>query len=135
VSYSLHRGAEQDLTDAFRFYKREAGRGVAARFLSEFERVVSLLEEFPQNRNSHERARHRQFKHGHKPGRVTVPGKRCDDLAPGTLNSILKQSGRSLSQSNDSRSSSNVRAWLSRCGLTPVRRMRVSVRRTASCAA
>jgi predicted RNA binding protein YcfA (HicA-like mRNA interferase family) len=28
-----------------------------------------------------------------KPGRVTVPGKPNDDLAPGTLNSILKQSG------------------------------------------
>lgn len=25
------------------------------------------------------------------PGRVTVPGKPNDDLAPGTLNSILKQ--------------------------------------------
>ena len=48
MSYSLHQGAEQDLTDAFRFYKREAGNGVAARFLNEFERVVSLLEEFPE---------------------------------------------------------------------------------------
>jgi plasmid stabilization system protein ParE len=48
VSYSLHRGAEQDLSDAFRFYRREAGRGVAARFLSEFERVTSLLEQFPE---------------------------------------------------------------------------------------
>jgi predicted RNA binding protein YcfA (HicA-like mRNA interferase family) len=36
---------------------------------------------------------HRQFKHTAKPGRVTVPGKPSDDLAPGTLNSILKQSG------------------------------------------
>jgi predicted RNA binding protein YcfA (HicA-like mRNA interferase family) len=26
-------------------------------------------------------------------GRVTVPGKPSDDLAPGTLNSILKQAG------------------------------------------
>ena len=34
---------------------------------------------------------HRQFKHGSKRGRVTVPGKPSDDLAPGTLNSILKQ--------------------------------------------
>jgi predicted RNA binding protein YcfA (HicA-like mRNA interferase family) len=34
---------------------------------------------------------HRQFKHPTKPGRVTVPGKPSDDLAPGTLNSILKQ--------------------------------------------
>ena len=36
---------------------------------------------------------HRQFKHGSKPGRVTVRGKPSDDLAPGTLNSILKQAG------------------------------------------
>ena len=34
---------------------------------------------------------HRQFKHPIKLGRVTVPGKPNDDLAPGTLNSILKQ--------------------------------------------
>jgi predicted RNA binding protein YcfA (HicA-like mRNA interferase family) len=39
------------------------------------------------------RGSHRQFKHSTKPGRVTVPGKRGDDLAPGTQNSILKQSG------------------------------------------
>lgn len=36
---------------------------------------------------------HRQFRHPRKPGRVTVPGKPSDELAPGTLNSILKQSG------------------------------------------
>jgi len=39
------------------------------------------------------RGNHRQFKHPTKPGRVTVAGKPNDDLAPGTLNSILKQSG------------------------------------------
>jgi predicted RNA binding protein YcfA (HicA-like mRNA interferase family) len=39
------------------------------------------------------RGSHRQFKHANKPGRVTVPGKPSDDLAPGTLNSILKQAG------------------------------------------
>jgi len=39
------------------------------------------------------RGSHRQFKHGTKPGLVTVAGKPGDDLAPGTLNSILKQSG------------------------------------------
>lgn len=39
------------------------------------------------------RGSHRQFKHSTKVGRVTVPGKPSDDLAPGTLNSILKQSG------------------------------------------
>jgi len=37
------------------------------------------------------RGSHRQFKHPTKAGRVTVPGKPSDDLAPGTLNSILKQ--------------------------------------------
>ena len=36
---------------------------------------------------------HRQVKHVQKPGRVTVPGKLSDELAPGTLNSILKQAG------------------------------------------
>ena len=39
------------------------------------------------------RGSHRQFKHSTKTGRVTVPGKPSDDLAPGTLNSILKQAG------------------------------------------
>lgn len=39
------------------------------------------------------RGSHRQFKHSGKAGRVTVPGKPNDDLAPGTLNSILKQAG------------------------------------------
>jgi len=39
------------------------------------------------------RGSHRQFKHPTKVGRVTVPGKPGDDLAPGTLNSILKQAG------------------------------------------
>ena len=39
------------------------------------------------------RGSHRQFKHPLKPGRVTVAGRPSDDLAPGTLNSILKQAG------------------------------------------
>jgi len=39
------------------------------------------------------RGSHRQYKHPTKPGRVTVPGKPGDDLAPGTLNSIFKQAG------------------------------------------
>jgi predicted RNA binding protein YcfA (HicA-like mRNA interferase family) len=42
------------------------------------------------------RGSHRQFKHPVKPGRVTVAGKPGDDLASGTLNSILKQSGLKL---------------------------------------
>jgi len=39
------------------------------------------------------RGSHRQFKHPTKSGRVTVPGKPNDDLAPGTENSIFKQAG------------------------------------------
>jgi predicted RNA binding protein YcfA (HicA-like mRNA interferase family) len=39
------------------------------------------------------RGSHRQYKHPVRPGRVTVAGKPSDDLAPGTFNSILKQSG------------------------------------------
>ena len=39
------------------------------------------------------RGSHRQLKHPSKAGRVTVPGKPSDDLALGTLNSILKQAG------------------------------------------
>jgi predicted RNA binding protein YcfA (HicA-like mRNA interferase family) len=39
------------------------------------------------------RGSHRQFKHPVKTGRVTVPGQPSDDLPPGLLNSILKQSG------------------------------------------
>ena len=37
------------------------------------------------------RGSHRQFKHPVKPGLVTIAGKPGDDLAPGTVNSILKQ--------------------------------------------
>jgi hypothetical protein len=33
------------------------------------------------------------LKHPEKVGRVTVAGKPRDDVAPGTLNSILKQAG------------------------------------------
>lgn len=39
------------------------------------------------------RGSHRQFKHPTKRGLVTVPGKVGDDLAVGTLNSVLKQAG------------------------------------------
>jgi plasmid stabilization system protein ParE len=47
LTYSLHRGAELDLADAARFYRREGGRAVAARFLDEFERIAELLVEHP----------------------------------------------------------------------------------------
>ena len=36
---------------------------------------------------------YRQYKHPAKRGLVTIPGKMNDDLAPGTVNSILKQAG------------------------------------------
>ena len=36
---------------------------------------------------------HRQFRHPAKPGKVTVSGAPGKDIAPGTLNSILKQAG------------------------------------------
>jgi predicted RNA binding protein YcfA (HicA-like mRNA interferase family) len=39
------------------------------------------------------RGSHRQYKHPQKQGRVTVAGKPSDDMAPGTLNSVLKQAG------------------------------------------
>ncbi|OGB90610.1 addiction module toxin, HicA family [candidate division WOR-1 bacterium RIFCSPHIGHO2_01_FULL_53_15] len=37
------------------------------------------------------RGSHRQYKHAAKSGRVTIAGQPGHDLAPGTLNSILKQ--------------------------------------------
>jgi predicted RNA binding protein YcfA (HicA-like mRNA interferase family) len=36
---------------------------------------------------------HRQFKHPHKPGIVTVSGKLSDDVKKGTLGSVLRQAG------------------------------------------
>jgi predicted RNA binding protein YcfA (HicA-like mRNA interferase family) len=39
------------------------------------------------------RGSHRQYKHLSKSGRVTIAGKPSDDLAPGTLNSVMKQAG------------------------------------------
>ncbi|WP_309670275.1 type II toxin-antitoxin system HicA family toxin [Gemmatimonas sp.] len=39
------------------------------------------------------RGSHQQYKHPTKAGLVTVAGHPRDDLAPGTLNSILKQAG------------------------------------------
>jgi len=34
---------------------------------------------------------HRQYKNLNKPGRVTISGHLNDDIAPGTLNSVMKQ--------------------------------------------
>jgi plasmid stabilization system protein ParE len=43
LSYTLHPLAAQDIADAARFYRREGGRAVAARFLDEFDRAARLL--------------------------------------------------------------------------------------------
>ncbi len=40
-----------------------------------------------------QRGSHRQIKHPAKRGLVKVAGKLSDELAPGTLNSVLKQAG------------------------------------------
>jgi len=39
------------------------------------------------------RGSHRQFRHREKSGLVTIAGKPSDELAPGTLNSVLRQAG------------------------------------------
>jgi predicted RNA binding protein YcfA (HicA-like mRNA interferase family) len=36
---------------------------------------------------------HRQLKHEHKKGTVTIAGKKSDDVPPGTLKSVFKQAG------------------------------------------
>jgi len=46
LSYRLHPGAEQDLLEAARFYRREGGARLASRLLDEFERVAKLLADF-----------------------------------------------------------------------------------------
>jgi plasmid stabilization system protein ParE len=48
VTRSIHRSAAEDLAQATRFYKQEAGAGLARRFLAEFERIARLLEEYPE---------------------------------------------------------------------------------------
>lgn len=47
MTRTIHRLAAQDLASAVRFYRLEAGVGVARRFLLEFERVAKLLEAHP----------------------------------------------------------------------------------------
>lgn len=47
MTRSIHRLAAADLVEAVRFYKTEAGAGLARRFLAEFERVAELLERHP----------------------------------------------------------------------------------------
>ena len=47
MSYSLHPQAEQELADAAAFYEERAGAALARTFLSEFERVATLLMQNP----------------------------------------------------------------------------------------
>ncbi|YAF94602.1 MAG: type II toxin-antitoxin system HicA family toxin [Nodularia sp. CChRGM 3473] len=48
------------------------------------------------------RVSHRQYKHLTKSGLITISGKLSDDIAPGTLNSILKQAQlKSTTESSD----------------------------------
>lgn len=47
MTRSIHRFAAEDLLEAGRRYKQEAGIGLTRRFLNEFERAIKLLEEFP----------------------------------------------------------------------------------------
>ncbi|MDA1314603.1 MAG: type II toxin-antitoxin system HicA family toxin [Acidobacteria bacterium] len=54
--------------------------------------LVRLLEENGW-RLVRTRGSHRQFKHRDKPATITVAGKAGVDLPPGTLNTILKQTG------------------------------------------
>jgi len=58
-------------------------------------RVLEMIRLIESDGWRHVRTRgsHRQFNHPTKRGGVTVPGKPNDELAPGTLNSILKQAG------------------------------------------
>ena len=47
MNRTIHRFASEDLAEAVRFYRTEAGTGLARRFLAEFERVARLLEQHP----------------------------------------------------------------------------------------
>lgn len=46
---------------------------------------------------------HRQYRHRFKRGRVTVAGHPYDDIAPGTLNSILKQAQLDKTEDDEDR--------------------------------
>jgi plasmid stabilization system protein ParE len=47
MKLTIHRLAAKDLEEALDFYRREAGSGLARRFLMEFERQLSLLRTMP----------------------------------------------------------------------------------------
>jgi predicted RNA binding protein YcfA (HicA-like mRNA interferase family) len=56
-------------------------------------REVTKLLESDGWQNVRTKGSHRQFKHPVKKGLVTLAGHPSEDLAPGTLNSVLKQAG------------------------------------------
>jgi predicted RNA binding protein YcfA (HicA-like mRNA interferase family) len=53
--------------------------------------AIKMIEDDGWEMAARKGTNHRQFKHKIKPGRVTISGNPGDELAPGTLNSILKQ--------------------------------------------
>ena len=82
--------------EAIRFAPRQEQRpwrrGSQGRRALKVREIVRIIEEdgwyLVRTRGSH-----RQFKHSVKSGLVTVAGHPNDDLAPGTVNNILKQAG------------------------------------------
>jgi predicted RNA binding protein YcfA (HicA-like mRNA interferase family) len=73
-------------------WSRSASPSDAIRLIVKIRDVIKMLEDDGWS-IVRQRGSHRQFKHVSKPGLVTVAGKPSDDLAPGTLNSVLKQAG------------------------------------------
>jgi predicted RNA binding protein YcfA (HicA-like mRNA interferase family) len=55
--------------------------------------VISLIKRDGWYLARHKGTSHRKFRHAKKPGCVTISGNLGEDLAKGTLNSILKQAG------------------------------------------
>lgn len=48
MKVTIHPGAERDLIEAASFYEKEGAPALAARFVREFRRLVSLLSEHPE---------------------------------------------------------------------------------------
>jgi predicted RNA binding protein YcfA (HicA-like mRNA interferase family) len=53
-------------------------------------RLIKLLEEDGWQLER-QRGSHRQYRHGEKPGTVTIAGKAGDEVKPGTLASVFRQ--------------------------------------------
>ena len=75
-----------------------AGRPVASdrpKNVSELMKVRDVIKQLEADgwHLARTRGSHRQYKHPTKSGLVTIAGKPGDDVAPGTLNSVLKQAG------------------------------------------